>query len=60
MAVPKKRTSATRRDKRRSHQGLKAINLVECPECGAMVRPHHACPECGHYKGRLVVRGHNK
>ncbi|MBD3164981.1 50S ribosomal protein L32 [bacterium] len=54
MAVPKKRTSRTRRDKRRSHDALKPINLVECENCGAMTKPHRVCPECGYYKGRIV------
>ena len=26
-----------------------------CPECGAAVRSHRACPKCGTYKGRKVV-----
>jgi large subunit ribosomal protein L32 len=54
VAVPKKRTSSTRRDKRRSHQALKPANVIECPNCGAYTKPHRACPECGHYKGRIV------
>jgi large subunit ribosomal protein L32 len=26
-----------------------------CPACGAAVRSHRACPQCGTYKGRKVV-----
>jgi len=29
--------------------------MSTCPECGEMMRPHHACQSCGHYKGREVV-----
>ncbi|MBZ0264345.1 50S ribosomal protein L32 [bacterium] len=57
MAVPKKRTSAARRDKRRSHHALKPTSIVECSNCGAMHRPHHVCPECGYYKDRQVAPG---
>ncbi|HEB83791.1 MAG TPA: 50S ribosomal protein L32 [Bacteroidetes bacterium] len=57
MAVPKKRTSSARRNKRRSHHALKPVDVVACENCGAMHRPHHACPECGWYKGRQVIAG---
>ncbi len=47
MAVQQRRNSRTRRDKRRTHYKLAAPTLVKCPYCGAMKRPHHACPNCG-------------
>ncbi len=31
-----------------------APTLSECPQCHHPVRPHHACPNCGHYRGREV------
>ncbi len=55
MAVPKKRHSSARRDKKRSHQALSAPNLDTCPQCGETKRPHHACAVCGTYKGREVI-----
>lgn len=55
MAVPKKKVSRSRRDKRRSHHRLGAEAHVECPNCGERTRPHHVCAECGHYRGREVV-----
>lgn len=55
MAVPKKKTSPSRRNMRRSHHGLTAVQAVECSNCGAMKRSHHLCSSCGHYKGRLVL-----
>ena len=55
MAVPKKKVSKSRRDMRRSHQALKAVGHVECPNCGELKRPHHVCAACGYYKGREVV-----
>lgn len=55
MAVPKKKTSKSRRDMRRSHHALGAVNAIECPNCGELNRPHHVCGSCGHYDGREVV-----
>jgi large subunit ribosomal protein L32 len=54
-AVPKTRISKSRRGKRRAHQALRTYNLVPCPECGEMRRPHHVCLECGTYKGRQIL-----
>jgi large subunit ribosomal protein L32 len=57
MAVPKRKTSKSRRDKRRTHHSEKvaAPNLGVCPECGEAKRPHTICPSCGMYKGRTVI-----
>ena len=55
MAVPKKKTSKSRRDMRRAHDALKAPTSTECPNCGEIKRPHHVCAACGHYDGREVV-----
>ncbi len=55
MALPKRKKSKSRRDKRRTHQKTEAPNLSTCPECGEAKMPHHACPSCGYYKGRKVV-----
>ena len=40
---------------RRSHHALEAPTLATCSNCGAKHRPHHACLECGFYKGRMIV-----
>lgn len=56
MAVPKKRTSSSRRDMRRSHHALAQPARVECPNCGEPKQPHHVCRACGHYRGREVVK----
>lgn len=56
MAVPKKKVSKARRDKRRSSVWkLSAPNLVRCQKCGEMILNHHVCPNCGTYKGKTVI-----
>ena len=55
MAVPKRKTSKSKRDKRRTHDNISAPELVKCPQCGEAKLPHHACPGCGEYKGQSVL-----
>lgn len=55
MAVPKRKTSPSRRNMRRSHHALTAVHPQECPNCGELKLPHHLCPSCGFYDGREVV-----
>ncbi|HCH28118.1 MAG TPA: 50S ribosomal protein L32 [Ruminococcaceae bacterium] len=55
MAVPKRKTSKARRDKRRNNLWkLDTPALVRCPDCGAYKRPHRICLACGKYNGRQV------
>lgn len=56
MAVPFRKVSKTRKRMRRSHNALTANMTTKCPKCGAMIRPHRVCGECGFYKGREVVK----
>jgi large subunit ribosomal protein L32 len=56
MGLPKRRTSKSRRDKRRTGKRLSAPSLSTCPDCSEPVLPHHACSSCGSYKGRQVTR----
>ena len=56
MAVPKRKTSKARRDKRRSsHWKLEVPGIVACPNCGAYHLPHRVCKACGYYNGRKVL-----
>ncbi|MFO8060464.1 MAG: 50S ribosomal protein L32 [Bacillota bacterium] len=57
MAVPKKKHSRARRDRRRAQTKVTVPQLTECPRCHEMKRPHHVCPNCGYYKGRMVTSG---
>ncbi|HZK16999.1 MAG: 50S ribosomal protein L32 [Anaerolineaceae bacterium] len=53
--LPKRKISPGRRDRRRSHDHLKASASVNCPNCGAPRLPHRVCPKCGYYQGREVI-----
>lgn len=55
MAVPKKKTSKARRDRRRSHDRLSTVNWVEDQHTGEAVRRHHIDLKTGMYKGRQVL-----
>lgn len=56
MAVPKQKTSKSRRDKRRSHLALTVNNAIEsCTQCGEAKLMHRACAKCGYYRGRSVL-----
>ena len=56
MAVPKRKTSPSKRNMRRSHDSLKATCYQECPNGGELRLPHNLCPSGGHYKGRESVK----
>ncbi|MBM4267019.1 MAG: 50S ribosomal protein L32 [Deltaproteobacteria bacterium] len=55
MAVPKRRTSVTKKNKRRAHDALTSPALIRCPQCGEPRLRHRACPSCGVYRGRKVT-----
>ena len=56
MAVPKAKTTKSRRDMRRSHHALVAPPRSNCPQCGEAKPPHRVCANCGTYRGREVIR----
>ena len=57
MAVPKKKVSSARRDKRRSNNSkLEMPGMVKCAKCGEYVLAHHVCKACGSYDGKVVVK----
>lgn len=55
MAVPKRKTSKARRDKRRANWKLESPAMVKCPQCHEWKMPHRVCPECGVYNGKQVI-----
>jgi len=60
MAVPFRKVSKTRKRMRRSHNALEVSTLAKCPNCGASIKPHRVCKECGQYKGKEVVSKKNE
>ena len=55
MALPKRRHSRARRDKRRASHKLARPNQVTCANCGQAKRPHRVCMSCGYYKGEEIL-----
>ncbi|MDD4191277.1 MAG: 50S ribosomal protein L32 [Mangrovibacterium sp.] len=55
MAHPKHRHSKSRRDKRRTHDKAIPVTLSTCSNCGATVKYHTVCPECGYYRGKPAI-----
>ena len=55
MAVPKRKTSQSRRDKRRTHYKATPVTVVACPNCKEPKLPHIVCPKCGMYKGKKYL-----
>lgn len=55
MAVPKKKTSTSRKGMRQSHDGLAAATYIEDKESGELRRPHHIDLKTGKYRGRQVL-----
>lgn len=54
MAVPKRKTSKSKRNMRRSHHALTNVNVVVNKETGELQRPHCIAPD-GTYKGIKVI-----
>jgi large subunit ribosomal protein L32 len=54
MAVPKRKTSPSRRGMRRAHHAL-GKNVYQEDKDGELHRPHHINLKTGMYKGRQVL-----
>ncbi len=55
MALPKKHHTRSKTNQRRSHAALKPVQLVSCPKCHTLIKPHCVCSNCGYYKGEEVI-----
>ena len=57
MAVPKRKVTSARQNKRRSNVWKHdAPALMKCPKCGEYKAPHRVCDNCGYYNGREVIK----
>ncbi|MDR1354540.1 MAG: 50S ribosomal protein L32 [Oscillospiraceae bacterium] len=57
MAVPKRKSSKARKNKRRSNVWkLPALSLARCPKCKGFKLSHRVCKVCGYYKEKEVVK----
>lgn len=58
MAVPKKRTSVSRKGLRRAgqHHKLYRKHTFTCPNCSATILPHRICDSCGQYRGKQFLK----
>ena len=56
MAVPKRKTSPSKRGMRRSADALARPTYIEDKDSGELRRPHHIDPKTGMYRGRQVLK----
>jgi len=56
MAVPKRKTSKSKRDMRRSHHALKEINIIEDKESGEPRLSHRLDMSTGMYNGKQIIK----
>jgi large subunit ribosomal protein L32 len=55
MAVPKRKTTPSKRGMRRSADALKQPAYVEDKDSGELRRPHHIDLKTGMYRGRQIL-----
>jgi large subunit ribosomal protein L32 len=55
MAVPKRKTSKSRKRLRRGHDKAVVIPSQACPRCSSPKLPHRVCPTCGYYRGKKMI-----
>ena len=55
MAVPKRKTTPSKRGMRRASDALKNPAYVENKDSGELHRPHHIDLKSGMYRGRQVI-----
>ena len=55
MAVPKRKTSKSKKKMRRSHHALKKVNIIEDKKSGEYKLSHHIDLKTGFYKGKKIL-----
>ena len=56
MAVPKRKTSKSKRDMRRSHDSLNLINIIDDKDSGEPRISHRLDLSTGVYNGRQILK----
>jgi large subunit ribosomal protein L32 len=56
MAVPKRKTSPSKRGMRRGHDKVKAATYIEDAKTGELRRPHHVDLKTGMYRGKQILK----
>jgi large subunit ribosomal protein L32 len=54
--LPKQKYAKSRQRKRRGHLKAEIPSMDTCPKCHNTKLTHHACPTCGTYNGREVIK----
>ena len=60
MAVPKRKTSPSKRNMRRSHDSLVMLNIVEDKDSGEPRLSHRIDKSTGMYNGRQILKQKTK
>ena len=60
MAVPKRKTSNSKKNMRRSHLALKNINIILDKESGEPRLSHRIDKSTGMYKGKQILKNKSK
>ena len=55
MAVPKRKTSISRKKMRRSHHKIPNVNIVEDKKSGEYSLSHHVDLKSGYYNGKKIL-----
>ena len=55
MAVPKRKTSKSKRNKRRSHHRISLPNIIEDKKSGEFRLSHHVDLTTGFYNGKQIL-----
>ena len=60
MAVPKRKTSPSKRNMRRSHDSISSLNIIEDKESGEPRLSHRIDMSTGMYNGRQILKQKTK
>ena len=53
--VVRMRSNSSHTGNRRSHHALKGVGVFLCKDCGHPKLMHRVCPNCGKYRGKVII-----